>query len=103
MRLSGRAPAAIYVERTYRDAPQMAVETAAGAWDVWMRLDLGRLITSPARGREVAAAAIGRKSTAADQAQAARVRKSNARSHCEIISSREVLLDEYEHALRCDP
>ena len=95
------APGAIYVERTFHGAPKTTVETGAGTWDAWTRLDLDRLITSPTLSRAVAGAAIRRTSRAADHAEAARAVLASLASPCTVELSREVLRDEYEHTLQC--
>ena len=92
VRLALAAPAAIYVERTCHGSPQTVVETGAGEWSVWTRLDLGKLITAPA---------LGRKSTVADLAEVARLALTDAGRDCEIAASREIMLDEYEHQFKC--
>ena len=96
------APTLIYVEWTYHGAPQTTVSTVAGSWDAYTRLDLGKLITTPTLGRESANAALHRRSKRADHVEAARLVLAEARANCEIVASREVLLDEYEYELRCN-
>ena len=101
VRLALMIPGAIYVENTYGDAPRKTIESADGAYETYARFDLGKLVTVPAFEREVLRAVVAGKSAQSDHAEAARLALMDAGKDCEIVASREVLRDEFEHELDC--